>query len=477
MFEDAAYDAGPRATQFPQMIGSSPPHVWGSKMQQSIANELPDDIIMEIAAWCMTLCRIENQDAHLPRPYRWITVTHICHRWRVVALSVPALWSHVVPTRLESVSEFLRRSKQAPLSVRSSRRYAMNLGWLESAKIILKEMHRIEHMELTVSMSILLKMFSLQTQQVPRLRSVVLRNAAFARYPQWETHPIHRPLPFFSQLQPPAIRHLHLAHYPLVAVRSMLQWTTLTELVLQTITGFSSIVDLLDTLENLSHLDRLTLDHVDEHLRLVPPDGANRHFATFLPHLQHLCIIDRLQFITAFLSQVTLQHTTRIRLDDGGTTATPSDIAALHAALSISPHGVRSKAFGAQQLTSIVIAPTSSKLRGSWPQVAFTAYGTQLSPAQPLLDPDQSLVSVSMTPRSLQWPGHPVSYALNVLCAAFQVTAVRAVHIRGPVNCEWPTFWSAMPHLQNVRLDRRVAHCYRADILAFHPNAEVYIQS
>lgn len=205
-------------------------------------------------------CHIEDHNAHMPRPYRWITVTHICHHWRAVALSAPALWSHVVPTKLESVSEFLRRSKQAPLSLRSYRHWAIASDCLQSVEAILKEVHRIEHIELSVSVRLLLAMFSLQNQQAPQLRSVVLKNSDKNRQDQFSVQQLEEPIPFFSRLQPPAIRHLHLAHYPLVAIRSMLQWTSLRELILQSITQIPSILHLLDLLENITYLERLTLN-------------------------------------------------------------------------------------------------------------------------------------------------------------------------------------------------------------------------
>lgn len=315
-------------------------------------------------------------------------------------------------------------------------------------------------------------MFSLQNQQAPQLRSVVLKNSDKNRQDQFNVQQLEEPIPFFSRLQPPAIRHLHLAHYPLVAIRSMLQWTSLRELILQSITQIPSILHLLDLLENITYLERLTLNYLDMPSDGMLPKSTTHHSAASLPHLQYLCIMGRLSILAAFLSRITLPHTARIRLDDGGisaATAVPYDVATMKAALSTSPYGVRSQSFGAQPLTSIVVVPTVSDMF-NMPQVSFSAYGTLLSPDQLLLESNQPLVSISMTTQPLS-RDNPISW--NVFCEAFAMGGVHAVHIQGAAKCD-RTFWSSMPNLQTVWLDRTVVE-YRKDILAIHPKVRVYV--
>jgi hypothetical protein len=52
-------------------------------------------------------------DSHLA----WLNVTHVCHRWREIALNDPLLWRHIdfTNTTLAGAAEMLTRAKKAPL--------------------------------------------------------------------------------------------------------------------------------------------------------------------------------------------------------------------------------------------------------------------------------------------------------------------------------------------------------------------------
>ena len=50
----------------------------------------------------------------------WISVTHVCHRWREIALCSPYLWNHINFTRLTAAgfTEILARAKMSPLHIK-----------------------------------------------------------------------------------------------------------------------------------------------------------------------------------------------------------------------------------------------------------------------------------------------------------------------------------------------------------------------
>ena len=55
----------------------------------------------------------------------WLRVTHVCHRWREIALNQPRFWSHIDfnALTLDGVMEVLSRSKMAPLEVQADLTY------------------------------------------------------------------------------------------------------------------------------------------------------------------------------------------------------------------------------------------------------------------------------------------------------------------------------------------------------------------
>ncbi|KAI0062543.1 hypothetical protein BV25DRAFT_1885251 [Artomyces pyxidatus] len=80
----------------------------------------------------------------------WITVTHVCHHWRQVALDNPSLWGRDVcsHTNCSLVEERLARSKQSLLSIGSF--YSADaVEWMPLMRTVFEEMHRIQDLSLT----------------------------------------------------------------------------------------------------------------------------------------------------------------------------------------------------------------------------------------------------------------------------------------------------------------------------------------
>ncbi|GJE88384.1 F-box protein [Phanerochaete sordida] len=55
-------------------------------------------------------------------PHRWIVVTHVCKRWRDIAVNCPSLWTRVIVGRAERVDAFLNRAKDCTLTLEAFER-------------------------------------------------------------------------------------------------------------------------------------------------------------------------------------------------------------------------------------------------------------------------------------------------------------------------------------------------------------------
>ncbi|KAI0040298.1 hypothetical protein FA95DRAFT_900403 [Auriscalpium vulgare] len=82
---------------------------------QSPASCLP----VEVLAHVFSFLRVSHFKPHRSPnfPPAWVAVTHVCSRWREVALSFPALWSNIVVYNPDWLEATLARSKATPLSL------------------------------------------------------------------------------------------------------------------------------------------------------------------------------------------------------------------------------------------------------------------------------------------------------------------------------------------------------------------------
>ncbi|EKM54860.1 uncharacterized protein PHACADRAFT_259015 [Phanerochaete carnosa HHB-10118-sp] len=81
-------------------------------------SRLPPELLLLVFEDWASECYTETQETEPEtRPYAWIRCTHVCRRWRELALSSPFLWRRIVPTSPEWTQELLSRSRQTPLLV------------------------------------------------------------------------------------------------------------------------------------------------------------------------------------------------------------------------------------------------------------------------------------------------------------------------------------------------------------------------
>ncbi|KAH8832282.1 hypothetical protein DL96DRAFT_648185 [Flagelloscypha sp. PMI_526] len=79
----------------------------------------------------------------------WISPSHVCTLWRIVALNCAPFWSTLLLRSPSATRELLRRSKQSPLHVGDSRNVVNSeVALVECLSLALKESHRIETLDL-----------------------------------------------------------------------------------------------------------------------------------------------------------------------------------------------------------------------------------------------------------------------------------------------------------------------------------------
>ncbi|CAL1712035.1 unnamed protein product [Somion occarium] len=137
--------------------------------------KLPAEILCDIFVFCVSNAEEDEHDSHStcwPNGYTWISVTHVCHYWRAVALKSPGLWA-VIPastTGFDFTLEILRRSQRMPLDVEINtdmQNWRLNLG------IIQQEAQRIRGLVLLFEPDTPIP--PLTVEELPHLRSLHAR--------------------------------------------------------------------------------------------------------------------------------------------------------------------------------------------------------------------------------------------------------------------------------------------------------------
>ncbi|PSS02350.1 hypothetical protein PHLCEN_2v4043 [Hermanssonia centrifuga] len=109
-------------------------------------SRLPFEVLADIFGYLALLCRATS------RPYAWVHVTHVCQTWRQVAIQCPTLWADLVlPGRPDCIYAAMKRAKAIPLTVTASEGISSQEKILGSLKIVMRNIHRIRSLELTIS--------------------------------------------------------------------------------------------------------------------------------------------------------------------------------------------------------------------------------------------------------------------------------------------------------------------------------------
>jgi len=264
------------------------------------------------------LARIFHFNAFSAQPYSptlrlgWVSVTHVCRRWRQVALDDSTLWAHFsdYPRNKEWVAERLSRARNAPLVIDLS-------GAMHKDAVSLFPPHISHTRELylrNLSFSHSEIVHEVNIQKAPALERLEL-NVTTAS-PVGMKHPAGQPL-FKGPL--PELRILSV--YQILLPWSLVPRGRLTQLevtlnkeVITSVPGVSphhNLNQLIDLLANCPALEVLTLKNCLPNTVSESSGGPTVH----LPRLSRLCLTGSGSRITNLLKMLKLSSSTTLRMD------------------------------------------------------------------------------------------------------------------------------------------------------------------
>ncbi|KAI9062270.1 hypothetical protein FKP32DRAFT_1574310, partial [Trametes sanguinea] len=115
--------------------------------------------------------RVEESPPRLVSTGSLLKLTHVCKRWRDVALSAPTLWTRIDNEQPEQLEAFLKRSRSVPLSLNLSNKHGDTIP-----ATIREHGHRIRRLDITMRVDCRpLPLLPLLDFEAPLLRCLTIR--------------------------------------------------------------------------------------------------------------------------------------------------------------------------------------------------------------------------------------------------------------------------------------------------------------
>jgi hypothetical protein len=357
----------------------------------------------------------------------WIrSATAVCGHWRAIALECPDLWSIIVCSKPNWVGEMLKRSKMAPLTIKTDDRYRYPTHkQLDAVRLALQHISRITKLRLTLPGDNLVQLMNSIDQPALLLRSLYLSSTD-------DFYENERMLP--ETLFVGGGHYLHR----LELINCSIPWRSpllrgLIHFKFNKTYGLAQIAatQLLEVLENMPLLETLDLEG------LLPILSRDTNRAVHLSHLTSLRLAFPAPEGARFLNHLSFPASTPLVLHCRLHTANDRD----HLTVCDAVSSVWNGNDGSKLLRHLLIStsiPGSTRLLGWTTSERMDEYR-----------PKSTQIDVEFS-----WPDFDVKADDDVivdLCNALTLTSLHTLFIYHDVNLSEATWLNAFGHLTSLR--------------------------
>ncbi|THH27696.1 hypothetical protein EUX98_g6491 [Antrodiella citrinella] len=274
---------------------------------------LPPEILGHIFLWYITVMATHRDPGYYRDSYhRWLTVTHVCHRWREIGLCTPNLWTdiRIGQGSVERVQAFISRAKHAPLQIHASNDCA-DIKWLPALHLIASELGHVETLNLNVPLGTLKTLTDNIPSSAPLLRLLTIAGSSY-----YGSTPLTLPVFLTSACSTPRLEELKVVGYNLSWLDSILP-QSLTHLAV-TLAGSSQETqcsDVVTVIHALSCLKHLELNRVLAPLQTTITRLPPISLSVSLPNLTCIILLGSPLVCVHFLDHCVIPASARISLN------------------------------------------------------------------------------------------------------------------------------------------------------------------
>ncbi|KAK7051577.1 hypothetical protein VNI00_004556 [Paramarasmius palmivorus] len=256
---------------------------------------LPPELMAQIFSYC-----VPSPDSAYGG-LKWLYITHVCRRWRIIALEYAPLWTYIELRHPKLAETMVERSKTAILSLHTPWYFPMTRdAWQCPMESLQRQLFRLGHLSLRLYVSTrmepLVDFVQQLTQSAPLLRSIEIHSSPMLDLP-------HN----FIAHNAPLLRHLHLKYTYLPWNSALLSNLTHLDLLGDGQTNIPTAEQLLRVLRAMPKLEVLALSYVF-------PDGMDRLAEIVLPRLRELRLSGNIGGCEGVLNNIVFPETTVLNL-------------------------------------------------------------------------------------------------------------------------------------------------------------------